>query len=188
MKKLYQWFASWGITKALMKKPVFQKLLSYEFLMYLVFGVLTTIVSFAILFACQKIMPLDKVLFHLFGFAFTWDIIAQAISWILACTFAFVTNKIFVFESKERAPKVVFKEYTTFMGGRVISFLAFEEGLYILLDRLILSHFLSTNPSKYISKVIVAVFVVIFNYLVGKFVSFRKKDGKTETETETVEQ
>ncbi|WP_405343126.1 GtrA family protein [Ruminococcus sp.] len=181
MKKLYNWFASWGITKALMKKSIFQKLLSYEFLMYLFFGVLTTIVSFAILFACQKIMPLDKLLFNLFGFAFTWDIIAQAISWILACTFAFVTNKYFVFESRERSPKVIFKEYTTFMGGRVISFLAFEEGLYILLDRLILSNFLSVNASKYISKVIVAVFVVIFNYLVGKFVSFRKKDNRKET-------
>ena len=183
MKKLYTWFASWGITKALMKKSLFQKLLSYEFLMYLFFGVLTTIVSFVMLYLCQRIMPLDKVLFTLFNFDFTWDIIAQLISWVVACTFAFVTNKYFVFESRDRAPRVVFKEYTTFMGGRVISFLVFEEGMYILLDRLILSHFLSVNASKYISKVIVAVFVVIFNYLVGKFVSFRKKDTNKETET-----
>ncbi|MBR5428250.1 MAG: GtrA family protein [Clostridia bacterium] len=186
MKKLYNWFASWGITKALMKKSLFQKILSYEFLMYLFFGFLTTVVSFVTLYLCQRIMPLDKVLFTLFNFDFTWDIIAQFISWVVACTFAFVTNKYFVFESRDRSPRVVFKEYTTFMGGRVISFLVFEEGLYILLDRLILSHFLSVNASKYISKVIVAVFVVIFNYLVGKFVSFRKKD--TDKETETVEE
>lgn len=181
MKKLYNWFASWSITKALMKRPIFQKVLSYEFLMYLLFGFLTTVVSFVTLYLCQRPIPLDKVLFTLFGFDFTWDIIAQFISWVVACTFAFVTNKYFVFESKATAPGVVFKEYTTFMGGRVISFLVFEEGLYLLLDRLILSHFLSVNASKYISKVIVAVFVVIFNYIVGKFVSFKNRDAEKET-------
>lgn len=185
MKKLYNIVAQWGFVKKLMEKPLFAKLLSYEIVMYLFFGVLTTALSFLTTWVLGLIMPLNHTLFQIFGKDFTWDIITQAISWIVCVIFAFVTNKFFVFESRDRSVGVVLREFLTFAGGRVMSFLLFEEGLYILLDRVLLSRFLPVNPSKYISKALVAVFVVVFNFIVGKFVSFRKKKISDE-ETEQV--
>ena len=55
MKKLYDKVMQLKLMQTLMKKTFFQKVLSYEFIIYVVFGMLTTLVNFVISFICNKI-------------------------------------------------------------------------------------------------------------------------------------
>ena len=80
-----------------------------EIINYLIFGVLTTVVSLATYYICvfTFLNPENPVELQ----------IANIISWIFAVIFAYVTNRKYVFESKEKN-KV--KEATKFVGSRVL--------------------------------------------------------------------
>ena len=95
-------------------------------------------------------------------------------AWLGAVLFAFVTNKLLVFESHERSAGGVAKEFLSFLGGRVLSYVLFEFGMVEILYRII--------PSLNIRKIIAAVFTIIFNYIVSKFVSFRTQDDAKDRE------
>lgn len=177
MKKLYNWFAGLGIVKRLMKVGIFAKLLSYEILSYLFFGVMTTAVNFLFYFLTDKITfaasgkELGEIAFFTFlKMDFTMETIANIIAWVAAVLFAFITNKLFVFESKNKKPGVVFKEFAGFVSGRILSLVLFEVLLFTLLCTI--------GLNDYIAKIAISVIVVIFNYIVSKLLVFRnKKDG-----------
>ena len=88
--------------------------------------------------------------------------------------FAFITNKLFVFESSSLKAGTVLKELTSFIGARILSFLIFEELIFMLLINIGVHHL--------IAKLSIAVFVVIFNYVASKLVIFRKKNEIKKTE------
>ena len=94
---------------------------------------------------------------------------------MVAVLFSFITNKLFVFESRARDAKTVLWELFSFFGSRIVSFLLFEELLFG-----ILAHFMN----DWISKLLVAVFVIVFNYVMSKLVIFRKKKTPVPPETE----
>ena len=79
-----------------------------EIINYLIFGVLTTVVSLAV-----KYLLLFTALDAENGFQLQ---IAVIISWIAACTFAYITNRIWVFESKS---KEILKEAFKFYAARI---------------------------------------------------------------------
>ena len=121
---------------------------------YLVFGVLTTLVNYAIY------LPLYNFA-HLSG---GWS---NAIAWVGAVIFAFFTNKPFVFQSHDWSAKVVLPEAAKFVGCRLGSGAA-ETGLvWLLVDIL--------GGNGNIVKLAVSVFVVIVNYVASKLLVFRKK-------------
>ena len=126
-----------------------------EIALYLVFGVLTTVISL--------------LSFKLFNFLLGENLylINNVFSWILAVSFAFVTNKLWVFESKEWKSPLIFKEILLFLSARVFSLLVEELGLFLLIDVLG-----SINPD--ISKLIMQIIVVILNYVLSKFLVFKK--------------
>lgn len=159
-----------------------------EIVLYLVFGVLTTVVNL--------------VFFHLFN-KITDVLVSNIIAWIAAVIFAYVTNKLFVFESKSWAPKVIGREIPSFAAARLITLGIEELGLIVMIKWLALDaplgdfavkcfelvgrigiHF----PEKIISvfdgnmmvKIILAVIVVILNYVFSKLIIFRKKDSAEE--------
>ena len=74
-------------------KAIFKKLVNKETILYVVFGVLTTLVNFVAfkLFT----MVFDKLISSQLGVH-----ISNVLAWIFAVAFAYVTNKLFVFESK----------------------------------------------------------------------------------------
>ena len=76
-----------------------------EILVYLIFGVLTTIVSWSTyaLFVSLLYLSIE---------------VSNTLSWVCAVLFAFVTNKFFVFESKNKNLKTIFKELLTFISKR----------------------------------------------------------------------
>ena len=157
-----------------------------ELVLYLVFGVLTTVVNF--------------IVFSIFK-SFMDQLIANVIAWIFAVVFAYVTNKLFVFESKSWKKDIVIKEAASFTGARLFSLGVEEAGLIIMIKLLKLSPALGEFAGKCLDltklvnitmpdviyekldgdmvvKLILAVVVVILNYVFSKLIIFKKKDEK----------
>ena len=139
-----------------------------EIIIYLVFGVLTTAVNFVAFWILSKLLGEDLYLLN------------NAIAWVVSVVFAFVTNKLFVFNSKSWALKTAGKELVEFVGARVFSFGIEEGGMWIFIDLLnfgakgitIFGIFIS---GQIIVKLILAVIVVVLNYFFSKFIIFKNK-------------
>lgn len=178
-ESLYDKIFSVKFFKAFLKIPGLEKLLQYEVISYLVFGVLTTVVNFITYGVVNKFAGADyetRVLFEIFGKPFLWIYAANAIAWIVSVLFAFITNKLFVFESTGGGVKAVVREIISFVGARIISFIVFEELLFALIVKLLGD----TNGASWIAKIVAGVLVIVFNFVASKLVIFRKK--KTEEE------
>lgn len=184
-EKLYDKIFSIDFFKAFLKIPGLEKLLQYEVISYLFFGLLTTVVNFTVSFLCNKAGGEnygERVLFRVGAFNFRWTYMVQTVAWIASVLFAFVTNKLFVFESKSKKAKDVFRELTSFFGARIVSFLVFELLLYAVAEE-VLRHFVSPNAAYWLAKTIFSgILVIVFNYVASKLVIFRKKKETEEKE------
>ncbi len=127
-----------------------------EIINYLIVGLLTTVVSLATYFVCTStfLNPQNKIELQ----------IANIISWIFAVTFAYFTNRIFVFKSKE---KNVIKEASTFVGSRILSLLMDMFTMFIIVSVL--------HLNDKIGKLVSQVIVTIANYVLSKIFVFKKK-------------
>ena len=92
------------------EKPSFIKVLfsKYrEIIMYCIFGAVTTFVSWLVYSLCVLVLPFDgDNRWKIFGWVFDFNtkiLLSNIISWILAVAVAFVTNKLWVFDSNVRA-------------------------------------------------------------------------------------
>lgn len=156
-------------------KTIFKKIVNKETVLYVVFGVLTTLVNFVAfkLFT----MVFDKLISSQLGVH-----ISNVLAWIFAVAFAYVTNKLFVFESKSWAGKVLAKEIPSFVAARLFSLGVEELGLIIFVNFLHFDskvfHISLINfdlSGEMTAKIILAVVVVILNYFFSKLVIFKKK-------------
>lgn len=139
-----------------------------RFFLYLIFGVGTTAVSF--------------VSFKLFNVLFgsDWYLLNNALAWVLAVAFAYVTNKQWVFENKSWKPSVLIREIPSFAAARLLSLGIETVGLYLLVDllgmkRMVFDLLLTTLSGEMTAKLILAVVVVVLNYVFSKWLVFRKK-------------
>jgi len=135
-------------------KLLFAKLLNRETISYLIFGVITTGINIGIYQLCRTV--------HIVY----W--ISTIIAWVIALIFAFVTNKIFVFESTNMQSEIIFKEAVTFVAARLLS------GLCDLLFMIFAVEII--HMDDFIAKIITNVFVVVINYLCSKLIVFKKSD------------
>ena len=126
-----------------------------EMINYLLFGVLTTAVNIVSFWLLDSGLELDYKL-------------STAISWIVSVIFAFVTNKLYVFNSKSIDTRSVFKELLSFVFFRWLSL------IIDLLTMIVLVEFLKLD--SLFAKIIANVFVVIFNYFASKYVVFKKSN------------
>ena len=138
-----------------------------EIIMYLIFGVLTTLVSWG-----------SYALFEMLLGTFIKDVIllssvANVLSWIIAVLFAFVTNKLWVFDSKSWKGSVVVKELGAFVGSRVLTGCLEWFGVPLLMIIGINQSILGIEGM--VAKVLISVIVVILNYVLSKLLVFRKK-------------
>lgn len=127
-----------------------------EIIKYLIFGVLTTIISLLTYYLLVfTILNPNKPLQLQ---------IANIISWITCVTFAYVTNRKYVFNSKN---KNILKEITKFYSSRITT---------LLIDMLIMFIFVTTlHFNDKIIKLIVQVIITILNYILSKILVFTKK-------------
>jgi putative flippase GtrA len=126
----------------------------YDILVYLIFGVLTTVVNYLVYLPCYNIL----------GFSSS---VSNMIAWAVAVVFAFVTNKPLVFRSHDWSAGVVVPELIKFVGTRIGS-----GGLETLI-LLLAVDVLGMNGNVW--KLITSVLVVILNYVGSKLLVFRKK-------------
>lgn len=129
-----------------------------EGMRYLIFGALSTvvnIVSYALLY----------YLFHIS------NAVSNILAWIIAATFAYITNKLYVFDSKVNNKKELLKEIVYFYGCRLFT-LAIDEGIMILaVDRF--------KWNGILMKIVANIIVIILNFIFSKILIFRKQE-KTE--------
>ena len=158
-------------------KSILKKLINKETVTYLIFGVLTTVVNFAVFkgfdMLFTKTVSVDLVL------------LTNIIAWVVSVAFAFVTNKLFVFESKSWQGNVLRKELPSFVSARLFSLGVEELGLLIFIKWLGFDSFvLEVLPDfaiggKMLTKIGLSVIIVVMNYVFSKFVIFNK-NGKDE--------
>lgn len=158
-------------------KKLFKALLNKETVTYVIFGVLTTVVSFMSL----------KIFDTLLGTKYY--LISNTISWVLSVAFAYVTNKLFVFESKSWKPSVLKSEIPSFVGARVASYFIEQGTLWLCMSPLKFDgktfNFIIIKLSGVMTaKLIASVFVVIINYFLSKFVIFRKNKASCQNKAE----
>lgn len=135
-----------------------------ETISYLFFGVLTTVVNYIVFWLALRLMGEDGAL---------W---ANVIAFAAAVLFAYVTNKLFVFNSKCWAWAVLRREFPSFVGGRLFSFALEEVGLWLCVDILSVGDAaLFGVNGVLIAKAVLNVVVIAVNYILSKFLIFRKK-------------
>lgn len=121
---------------------------------YLFFGVLTTLVNYAVY------IPL----YEYAGLSATFS---NVIAWIVSVAFAYLTNKPFVFRSHDWSSKTVLPELTKFVGCRIGSGLLETAIIAVTVDML--------QWNGLIMKLITSVLVVILNYVGSNLLVFNKK-------------
>lgn len=125
-----------------------------EMILYLVFGGLTTVVNYL-------------VYLPLYNLAGCSAAVSNLIAWAVAVLFAFLTNKPFVFESRDWSFKTVMPEFVKFVGCRVGSGLAETGILLVTVDWL--------NWNGNLWKILTSLLVIILNYVGSKFLVFTAK-------------
>ena len=157
------------------------KLFTREIITYVVFGALTTVVNLVVFYITKKIfisIGWDGIFNAVFATGSSEKILAllgkgtdyldaTVIAWVAAVIFAFITNKLVVFESKSWKPSIAGKEFVAFIGARVFSLLV--ELLFMFVTVTLLSF------NEFIAKLFVPFIVVVLNYIFSKLIIFKKK-------------
>ena len=131
--------------------PFYKK--NKEILLYLFFGGLTFLVSI--------------ISYAFLNIQIGWNaLIANIGSWILAVSFAYVTNRVWVFDSNAETTADFIKEITSFIGGRVATLVIEELILFIFITNL--------GMNSMLVKIVAQVIVIVLNYVISKLIVFKK--------------
>ena len=163
-------------------KKLFEKY--REIIMYLIFGVLTTVVGFGTYFlimaGAEHLMglPMDN---ETSGTYIAVYMVAQVVQWVAAVLFAFFTNRKWVFTDADKSEGSFMRQLILFAGSRVASFLLDLAVTYGC--TLLLALWITTPPvilgiaftPGVIAKLVAAVLVIIANYVLSKLIVFTKK-------------
>lgn len=149
------------MSKGFLKKfePIYRKY--KEMLLYALFGVLTTVVSFITLGIPQEL---------LMAVGLSKDIAvvpSNIISWICAVTFAYITNRIWVFEDTAETKKGIFAEALSFYSGRFVTLIVETFMMWAGVSLL--------NLNLWLTKIAASIVVFILNYIISKVIVFRHK-------------
>lgn len=144
--------------------------MSGEVVRYIIFGLLTTAVNFIVYLTVTAVFGDHTYL------------AANVAAWVVAVAFAYVTNKLFVFDSKSWDKSVVVRELGAFVSARVFSLLVEEAGLYVMIgiwrfDRFVIDLAVMQIGGGTIVKLFMQFVVIVMNYVFSKLVIFRKKQG-----------
>lgn len=143
-------------------KEMIKKVCTKEVITYIIFGILTTIVNIVISYLLKAIWQVEGNL-------------ASTIGIICSILFAYITNKIWVFESKAKGMKENAIEFVKFILGRAFTMIIEIVGVFILNDGIHLFYGMLTDNMAYlINKCMITVIVIILNFFISKFFAFKK--------------
>lgn len=125
----------------------------WDIISYLFFGVLTTAVNYVVYLPCYNLLGLSAA-------------VSNAIAWVVAVAFAYLTNKPFVFKSNDWSMKTVVPELTKFVACRVGSGVLETGLLLVCVDWL--------GWDGNMMKLVTSILVVILNYIGSKLLVFKK--------------
>lgn len=129
----------------------------WSILAYLFFGVCTTLINLLIYWLSTDIFQLA-------------NIPSTIIAWIFAVIFAFITNKLYVFDSKSIEKTTVARELSSFLIARLLTGLLDLLIMYLAVDLLF--------QPKLFWKIISNILVIILNYIASKLFIFRSETIK----------
>lgn len=127
-----------------------------ELVLYLVFGAGTTVINIVVYYICAHPLKLNTV-------------ISTCVAWVVSVLFAYVTNKIWVFESKSTQMDVIVKEIVSFFSCRLLTGLLDVAWMFVFVD------ILSFNDMC--MKIVSNVIVIVLNYVASKLLIFKKKSS-----------
>ncbi len=145
---------------------------------YIIFGVLTTVVSFVSYYLFRWIFPDEnsvpvflRWVFNLTAVFNTESATALPVflSWVCSVTFAYITNRIWVFESRAQGWSIV-SECLKFYGARVVTLFVDILIMFLMVDLTGISGALW----EFFAKAVSSVFVLVLNYILSKVLVFRK--------------
>ena len=130
-----------------------------EGMRYLIFGGLSTLINILTYIVCAK------VIFKGLSNANMIVNVSEIIAFIIALIFAYITNKIYVFESKTKGAKKLIKEFSSFTGCRI-----FTEIISIIMMNMTIWFGINDVFMKIFSNIV----VIILNYVFSKIIIFKK--------------
>ena len=129
----------------------------HEFILYSFFGIFTTGASWLSYGICEAVFHMN--LYY-----------SGIVSWIAAVTVAFVTNKLWVFESKSWKPSILVREVLGFFGGRAFTGVFEVMGVPALVELGVSGTLFGVEG--FIAKMVITGFVILLNYIISKFFVF----------------
>lgn len=140
---------------------IIKKFLTKEVIMYVIFGVLTTLVNLIISFALVDAFKIGGS-------------IASAIGIVSSILFAYFTNRKWVFNTTAKGFAENLKEFWKFIAGRLVTMVIEQGGVMVLYDVL--------NMPFVPVKLSLTIIVIILNYIFSKFFAFKTNKEVKESD------
>lgn len=134
-------------------KGLIHNFFNKDMLLYIIFGILTTIVNIGSLYIMTNFWNYNEN-------------IANFIAILLAVLFAYITNRKLVFHTTAKGFKENLQEFLKFIAGRSVTMIIEWVGCAILF---------TTPIPTIISKCVISVVVIILNFIISKFFTFKQK-------------
>lgn len=159
------------------RKALFTK--HREIIMYIIFGVCTTVISFLTYYLFRWIFPDENAVPQWLRWIFNITevfgtesntALSVILSWICSVTFAFVTNRLFVFRSDAKKAGVL-REFVMFYLSRLFTLFVDLVIMFLLVDLTGIQNGLYEFGAKVLSNIV----VLVLNYVLSKIFVFRKK-------------
>lgn len=134
-------------------KTLIKKFCTKEVILYVIFGILTTLVNIVSFYILTNFINLEENL-------------SNVIAIILCILFAYFTNRKLVFNSTASTSKEKFAEFSRFILGRVFTMVVEIIGFFLMFN---IGHM-----HELVSKVLISILVIILNFFISKFFAFNK--------------
>lgn len=136
---------------------MYKLLIKYkELILYLFFGGCTTLINIIVYYLMARMGDISTIP-------------ATVAAWVVSVAFAYVTNRIWVFESKNKGIKAILKEFEAFVACRLISGVLDVIIMWLFVDMLAMNDM--------VIKIISNIIVIIINYIASKCFIFKKREN-----------
>ena len=135
-----------------------------EVISYIFWGVMTTIVNWVSYGAYMSVLPKSSAT------------IGTVVAWVITVLFAYVTNKLWVFENKSWKPAHCVPEFAKFTLCRVFSGVLETASMWLFVDHMGFDTEMF-GVRGFVVKIIITVAVVVLNYIFSKLWIFKKKEN-----------